>query len=847
MIKHRQKLSAVQGEITQDQKRELVRFAVAEMHPDEWERVRVEVSGRFTHEGKDRELEIMRLVLRGGESAIYLDRMRPELTHNRAKNLVYNLTERITGDDALMRGLARINGGLEAVPDVGREDVRWALRRMPQENRDYLISRIPPNPLLGEENRWRSRRITSRLFESDISDAALAQEFGMSEDQVKLETGDILTVLCQRPLVAQEVLNYREAVFHVPPMTVDEVRDKLRTLRRLEGGRKKMEAVIDDIPADTWRDRSVVAEHKDIAKAYFKQEWASVRAFVDGHQQEYRRKYGGQELKLRKAEQVLHRLVERIGNEPGLCDRIRVLTGESVKSAIAVPKPPPVEFPGDRVPREVAAAVHVERREIPQHLIALANSMVGDVSAFLRETGLPEDFFYGLDLERMRGVLTKHGIRVRSATACIATVLARQANEGTQPLTFDGLERALELFERNGVRVDEIMVDPRGAAAHIVRERRGRHPQNVLYLNPNRAAEVTDEALLACAQGLSPKPAPPPQLPPRPLQAAHAQPAAGVPPPVERMLSEVPLMATHPAGERMPEQPQLEKETVHVPVEGEESRLVEEPKPPAPLVAEKPATPPREEVPAPAVSQQPTGAEVSAVPPVEKPPAPAQPREEAPLPAQPEERLPSPAPPIKETLTSPQRKDEAEPHKPPLQELMEEAPLVPEFSFADFDRMVTQYGGRFKNRGVMLQDAGIPVRELQSLSGPYNAFRRFCESREEQQQTIREEGEKIIGGTCLLMKAPASETEEIQGHFQDALLGWMEKLERNEFTQNDLPRFALYRTLSPLVGLEADYSGFVDSLSDRVTAGAVPEKLLWDYAEIEGAYTNLAKALKPTK
>lgn len=194
---------------------------------------------------------------------------------------------------------------------VTRGELRWALHRMGQDGRDRVIARIPDNPKLGD----RDRRLARDLFDEDMDVADIQAKHGINTIHgAKTAIGLILDNLVKDPVAQEEGNRFLKWSQGVPDMSVPEVRDSLRSLSPEEVGE-----IIKAVPEHTWKERSVIPEHRRIALTYFERDDWSVREFVN----EYNARHPEAGLKDRKADQTIKHMLERISREPALRERLQ--------------------------------------------------------------------------------------------------------------------------------------------------------------------------------------------------------------------------------------------------------------------------------------------------------------------------------------------------------------------------------------------------------------------------------------------------------------------------------------------------------------------------------------------
>ncbi|MFH1835630.1 MAG: hypothetical protein ABH851_05530 [Methanobacteriota archaeon] len=813
--------------------RKNVRFAISEMPDEDWKTIRKAYYDTLTHELRYNELEVCERVLRGDATVGELDEVEPELTRDNAKGLVYNLVNRIAGTPELMSQVQAVNKRLNTIPMLSREQMRWALLRMPQNFRDETVKLVAANPEL--EVRDRDRRLTHDMFDEGLSAEEVRKRYpDLTVHGVKATAGTILTGLTKRPLACQLAWDYIAAAAKVESPSVDEVRERMGRLRS-----KDRRDILWSIPSETWRPRSAAESHRQIALEYFGGTW-SRRDFVAT----YNSRHPETNLQLRAADGAIDGVIRRIIGEPGrgiatvgdvevrgepqVVDELRALTDPKYRRKIALGEPrihlapQAVEAQVQAKPVEAEAAVAgethaTEAKPVDPHLKAVLSGMVGGVKDFCSDTNLSEDFLFNLDLKRLRGVFTINSIKPKAALDCIASVMFRQKEAGEILLTADGIDSALKTLQREGFGIGELRKTAGPALSIVDSPSKHGRSHKILQMNPDLAAEITDETLGDFAEGFGP-----------------AQPATSdrqpitVPQTVVEEVVEIPLKEA-PEEEPLEEEPapplqmqEPSEEEAPTPLEAPEAPLEEVPKSTPPAEAEPPTEtpeipegtfPPQEEESPPA--QAPEALRLQAP---EEPPTPP----EEVLGEKPPEKEPAPPEPA---LQKP-------PEKPPEEETppAEEAPMT----FEEFDCMLNTFRAGFKDRGTMMKEAGLQIRNLLKPSGPYGQLRKS-------DGPVREQGEKIIACLALFQIGESKVQERGRAHLEESFNHWVAE----GVSEDGIPRLALYRSVASAVGLGGEYSELVDDLTGKAETGEIAEEVIWKYAEAEQLYLNIVNAVAP--
>jgi len=271
--------------------------------------------------------------------------VRPTPAFKHARNTVFKLVDSILEHPDLMREVARLDAELSSVPQITREQLRWALHRMPDPDRLGVLELIPLNTILmfqedGEQNATRDRRLALDLFVNGQSDEELAEAYGFSVNAVKNAVGTILYGLMERPMARKAALDYLERVAKSEPMAPAEVRRRMKLLSS-----DQRAELVHAIPNCAWKVRAVSHLHKHLFLDYFSGEWvmATLVQYYNQHKAGTLARKGhlGGVLTLRGATAALEGIIHKISEEPELREKLRVWTSD--RGSVA-PKSPRVSL-----------------------------------------------------------------------------------------------------------------------------------------------------------------------------------------------------------------------------------------------------------------------------------------------------------------------------------------------------------------------------------------------------------------------------------------------------------------------------------------------------------------------
>jgi hypothetical protein len=291
-------------------------------------------------------LEKAEQAARRAESTLASRYVRPGLAYRHARSTVFRLIGAIAENRELLAQIDRIDADLHAVPPLTREQLRWALHRMPDAERLKVIRLIPLNTILMFQNgegsgtqdlefkAARDRRLAYDFFARGQGEAQLMRTYGLTLNAVKNALGALLQSLLERPLARKTVHDFLGRVKQIEPMPLQEVRWRLK---RLPPGRKA--EIVHAVPSCAWKQRDVMSVHKHLFLDYFGGDWVLNR-LVDYYNLEKGKRLTGTfrfdgTLTVRGANAAIEGMLGKIAEEPLLRQRLRQWT-----SAQPDPVPP---------------------------------------------------------------------------------------------------------------------------------------------------------------------------------------------------------------------------------------------------------------------------------------------------------------------------------------------------------------------------------------------------------------------------------------------------------------------------------------------------------------------------
>lgn len=302
--------------------------------------------------------------------------VQPTSAFKHARNTVFKLVDSMLDNPELMREVTRLDRELASVPQITREQLRWALHRMPLADRLQVLQLIPLNTILmflqdgdSEQRATRDRRLAHDLFVNGQSDEELAEAYGFSVNAVKNAVGSILHALMERPMARKLALDYVQRVTKSAPMPPSEVRQRMKLLSS-----EQRAEIIHGIPNCAWKVRAVSHVHKHLFLDYFSGEWvmATLVHYYNQHKTGTLARRGqlGGSLTLRGATAALEGIIHKISEEPELRERLRIwssgrTTGKSLRPLTTSDQPSTERRPsGPSAELEVVGAVRFQPRPV---------------------------------------------------------------------------------------------------------------------------------------------------------------------------------------------------------------------------------------------------------------------------------------------------------------------------------------------------------------------------------------------------------------------------------------------------------------------------------------------------
>jgi hypothetical protein len=274
-------------------------------------------------------------IARRGENTLAYRYVEPTAAFKHARNTVFKIVDFILENQELRLEIARIGVELAAIKPVSREQMRWALHRMPLEDQMKVIKLIPLNIILmfqdGEDaakgqdlefKAIRDRRLAYDLFVEGQSESELMAKFGFSLNALKNAAGVILQTLSGRPMARKIVNAYLERVERIESMSVHEVRRRMKQLTPAQRA-----AVLSKIPNCAWKVRDVIHVHKHLFLDYVSGEWV-LGALVEYYNLEKSKRLTGTfkcegTMTVRGAHSAIAGILSKIAQEPELRAQLR--------------------------------------------------------------------------------------------------------------------------------------------------------------------------------------------------------------------------------------------------------------------------------------------------------------------------------------------------------------------------------------------------------------------------------------------------------------------------------------------------------------------------------------------
>jgi len=269
------------------------------------------------------------------ENTLAFRYVQPSAAFKHARNAVFKMVDCILEHQALRTAAEQIESQLTEIKPVTREQMRWALHRMPVGARMEVIKLIPLNTILmfhgsvhagNSQNldfkATRDRRLAYDLFLLSKSDEQLMATYGFSFNALKNAVGVILQTLIEKPLARRPVHQYLERFANVAPMDIDQVR---RIFKSLNAAQKA--EILHALPNCAWKARDAIHMHKHLFLDYVSGEWV-LGALVDYYNLEKAKKLTGKfmsegRLSVRGAQSAITGVLKKIADEPELRQQLR--------------------------------------------------------------------------------------------------------------------------------------------------------------------------------------------------------------------------------------------------------------------------------------------------------------------------------------------------------------------------------------------------------------------------------------------------------------------------------------------------------------------------------------------
>lgn len=292
---------------------------------------RAELDPDAVYEAAKEALEAAQETARRGAHTLAAGYVQSTAAFKHARNTLFKLVDSILENGELMREITRIEQELLSVPGLTREQLRWALHRMPMPERLQVIQLIPLNTILMfqegdlELKATRDRRLACDVFVNGHSDDELAANYGFSLNAVKNSVGTLLLSLLERPSARKLALDYLNRVAEIAPFSPTEVR---RRMKRLNPDQRA--ELVQGIPYCAWKVRQVSQLHKHLFLDYYSGEWV-MATLVDYYNRHKAAMFAGRSfssglLTLRGATAALEGIIHKISEEPELCHKLRLWT-----------------------------------------------------------------------------------------------------------------------------------------------------------------------------------------------------------------------------------------------------------------------------------------------------------------------------------------------------------------------------------------------------------------------------------------------------------------------------------------------------------------------------------------
>lgn len=282
-----------------------------------------------------RAIEEAEVTVKRAESTLAYRYVEPTAPYRHARHTVFKLVDSIFESQELMAEVARIERDLTAVKPVSREQMRWALHRMPINDRMNVIKLIPLNTILMfhdgnscaktqnlDFKAARDRRLACDFFVKGQREDELMATYGLSGNALKNAVGTILLTLAARPLARKRVHEFLAEVQRVEPMTDGEVRRRMKQITSTQ--RSKL---LTGIPNCAWKAKDAIPLHKHLFLDYMSGEWV-LGSLVNYYNLEKDQKLTGTfrfegTVTPRGANAAIAGILHKLAGEPGLRRQLR--------------------------------------------------------------------------------------------------------------------------------------------------------------------------------------------------------------------------------------------------------------------------------------------------------------------------------------------------------------------------------------------------------------------------------------------------------------------------------------------------------------------------------------------
>ncbi len=300
----------------------LLRVRSAEARAEDPEAVYAEAKEAFTEAEQVRQ--------RGPNTLAYRY-VAPTAPFKHARSTLFKVVDAILEDQDLRLQVLALEQELAAVPAVSREQMRWALHRMPARERLQVLKLVPLNTILMFQElstddvpakATRDRRLAYDLFIKGESEEQLVAAYGLSVNALKNAVGEMLDCLTARPLARKPVLDFLTWARQVEPMEPGEVRRRLKQLTP-----DQRASLLKAVPNCAWKVREVIPLHKHLFLDYLSGEWV-LGALVNYYNLHKNQSFAGRfnfegTLTVRGANAAVEGLIRKLAEEPVLRERLQ--------------------------------------------------------------------------------------------------------------------------------------------------------------------------------------------------------------------------------------------------------------------------------------------------------------------------------------------------------------------------------------------------------------------------------------------------------------------------------------------------------------------------------------------